>query len=272
MKEFQKILKYLAIAFGLYLAITIIGFIISVGLAVCTGIYGVQMISGGIDVERVDVTKEFEEFSTLKLEISSANLTIKTEGDKFKVETYQIPETTKIENENGKLKIKDSKKFVYNNQSNIIIYIPEGTEIEELKLDLGAGAINIEKLNSNKIDCSFGAGNVKIKELISKNSKIECGAGQIIIEDCELNNSDIDTGIGRLSYSGLITGDSKINCGVGEVILNLEGGNDKYTIKAKKGLGDIKINGASVEKESTTGNGENKISIEGGIGNIEINM
>ena len=41
MKEFQKIIKYVAIAFGIYLAITIISIIVGVIGAIFTGIYGV---------------------------------------------------------------------------------------------------------------------------------------------------------------------------------------------------------------------------------------
>ena len=272
MKEFQKIIKYLAIAFGLYLAITIIGFIISVGLAICTGICGVQMISEQTDIERIDITKNFEEFSKLKVEIASANLTIKSEGEEFKIETYQIPEATKIQNSDGTLVIKDTKKFVYNNESNIIIYIPVNTKLEEMKLELGAGTVNIEKINSDKIEFSFGAGSVNVKELISEDAKIECGAGQVIIEDTNLYNAKIDSGVGKLVYSGEMTGNSKVNCGIGEVILNLQGGTEKYSVKTEKGLGDIKVNGTSVANESTIGNGANEISVEGGIGNIEINM
>lgn len=272
MKEFQKIIKYAAIAFGLYLSITIIGAIVGGILAISTGIYGASVIMEQKDVERVDMTKEFEQFNKLDLEIAASNLTIKTEGEQFKVETYQIPKTTKIEVDNGTLKIRDTKKIINAQESNIIIYIPENTLIEEIKLEMGAGVVNIDKINSNKIRFSFGAGSVNIKELVAKEAKIECGAGQVIIEDTDLTNAKLDSGVGRLVYSGYMKGNSKIDSGIGEVILNLEGGSEIYTIEAEKGIGDIKINNNSVPNETITGSGENKISIDGGIGSIQVNM
>lgn len=272
MKEFQKIIKYVAIAFGIYLAITIISIIVGVIGAIFTGIYGVQMITEQTSIERMDEELVFSEFSKLEVEIFATNLNIKTEGQEFKVETFQVPETTKIENKDGKLIIKDSKKFTYKNESSITIYIPENTKLEKINLDIGAGRVNIEKLDVKDANFDFGAGSVEIKNMKSEKTDIECGAGQVKIADSELTNTDLDAGVGKLEFTGYIKGNSQVNCGIGEVILNLEGGKDLYTIRAEKGIGDIKINDESVSNESTTGTGENRISVEGGIGNIKIKM
>ena len=108
MKEFQKIIKYVAIAFGIYLAITIISIIVGVIEAIFTGIYGVQMITEQASIERIDEELIFSEISKLEVEAKATNLYIRTEGEEFKVETYQVPDTTKIENKEGKAMIKDS--------------------------------------------------------------------------------------------------------------------------------------------------------------------
>ena len=272
MKEFQKIIKYVAIAFGIYLAITIISIIVGVIGAIFTGIYGVQMITEQTSIERIDEELVFSEISKIEVEVKTTNLYIRTEGEEFRVETYQVPDTTKIENKEGKLIIKDTKVFSYKNESSIIIYLPENTKLEEIDLDIGAGRVNIEKLDVKDANFDFGAGSVEIKNMKSEKSDIECGAGQVKITDSELTNTDLDTGVGKLEFTGYIKGNSQVNCGIGEVILNLEGGKEIYSIRAEKGIGDIKIKDKSVSNESTTGTGENKISVEGGIGNIKIKM
>lgn len=273
MKEFQKIIKYVAIAFGIYLAITIISIIVGVVGAIFTGIYGVQMITEQSNIVRMDEELVFSEITRLDLDVKAANLHIRTEGQEFKVETYQVPDTTKIENKDGKLIIKDNNKiFSYKNESSIIIYIPENIKLEEIDLDIGAGRLTIDKLDVKDAEFQFGAGSVEIKNMKSEKSSIECGAGQVIISESELTNTDLDAGIGKVEFSGYIKGNSQVNCGIGEVNLNLDGGKDLYTIKVEKGIGNIKINDESVSNESTTGTGENKISVEGGIGNIKIKM
>lgn len=272
MKGFQKVIKYVAIAFGLYLAISIIGAIVAGVLAITTGLYGISLIGDQTQIERIDSEKVLEQFSKIDLEINASNIIIKAEGNEYKIETYQVPKTVEINNYEGKLKIKDSKKITISQESKIIIYMPEETILEELELDMGAGIVEMQNINSNKIDFSFGAGSVNIKKLVASNAKIECGAGQVIIEDANLTNTKLDTGVGKLVYSGYMKGNSKINCGIGEVDLKLEGGNEIYTIDAEKGIGDIKINGNKIANETITGNGENKISIDGGIGSINIEM
>lgn len=272
MREFQKIIKYVAIAFGLYLAITIISFIAGIVLTISTGIFGIQMITGLENVEKVDVTQEFEELSKLDLEINSSNLIIKTEGDKFKVETSQILESTHIENKNGTLKIKDTKKLAFSKDSKIVIYIPNNIEIDEIKLEMGAGKVEIDNIISNKVDFNFGTGSVNINKLTSNDTDIECGAGNVIIKNADLSNVNIDTGVGKLLYSGFMKGKSEINCGIGKMDISLEGGSETYKIDVEKGIGDISINGTEVANRSVTGNGENRIEIDGGIGNIEIKM
>ena len=52
----------------------------------------------------------------------------------------------------------------------------------------------------------------------------------------------------------------------------LIGDSDMYEIHAEKGIGDIKIDDVSVADNSTTGNGENKINIEGGVGSVDIKL
>lgn len=48
MKEFQKIIKYASIAFGLYLAVSIIGGIVAIVVSIFTGIYGVNYLTDNL--------------------------------------------------------------------------------------------------------------------------------------------------------------------------------------------------------------------------------
>ena len=283
MKEFQKIIKYIAVAFGLYLAISIIGGIIAIIVSIFTGFYGISYLTDSLNdainsddssIERIDENQEVEEFSKMKLDISASNLTIKLEGNSYKVETYQIPKNTKIESKDGILEIKNNKKLnKSDSKSRITIYLPEDVELEEADIQVGAGIVDVTGLIAKNVEFDFGAGNVNMQNIsVKNNAKIECGAGQAIIKNSELANADIEAGVGKLVYSGDLTGNAQIDCGVGDVELELTGDAEKYAIHTEKGIGDIKINDSSVADDSTTGNGENKIDIEGGVGSIDIRM
>lgn len=283
MKEFQKIIKYAAVAFGLYLAISIIGGIIAIIVSIFTGFYGISYLTDSLNdainsddtsIERIDENQEVEEFSKMKLDISASNLTIKLEGNSYKVETYQIPKNTKIESKDGILEIKSNKKLnKSDSKSSITIYLPEDVELEEADIQVGAGIVDIAGLIAKNVEFNFGAGNVNMQNItVKNNAKIECGVGQAIIKNSELANANIEAGVGKLVYSGDLTGNTQIDCGVGDVELELTGDAEKYAIHTEKGIGDIKINDSSVANDSTIGNGENEIDIEGGVGSIDIRM
>lgn len=283
MKEFQKIIKYASIAFGLYLAVSIIGGIVAIVVSIFTGIYGVNYLTDNLqdalksndsNVYIIDENQELEQFSKMKLEISTANLTVKSEGNSYRVEKYQIPKNTKIESKDGVLEIKNEKIFNKNDsKSSITVYIPENVELDDVAIEIGAGTVNIAEIKAKNVDFDFGAGNVELENIsVNNNTKIQCGAGQVIIKKSELTNANIDAGVGKLSYLGELKGNSKISCGVGSVQLDLIGDSDMYEIHAEKGIGDIKIDDISVADNSTTGNGENKINIEGGVGSVDIKL
>lgn len=130
MKGFQKLVKYSAIAFGLYLAISIIGALIGVIVGVTSGVEVLKELSGNENVELVDETRNFDELSGLNLNISSSNLTIKAEGDSYRMEAHNIPKTTKIECKNDVLEIKNVEKL--KSESSITIYVPENAKLSRI--------------------------------------------------------------------------------------------------------------------------------------------
>ena len=60
---------------------------------------------------------------------------------------------------------------------NLILYVPDDMIFDKVKLEAGAGKIEIESLKSNDLTLELGAGKVTINELIvlnkSKNRQVE---------------------------------------------------------------------------------------------------
>ena len=272
MKQAQKVIKYVAIAFGLYLAINIIGWIVF-GFTMLLGIDNIGRLYGESTPETVQYSQVFSEVEDLDIEIAFADFEVKV-GEELKVEG-QIYEDFKIEVENKTLKINDTTKtwtFNSNSASQLTLYVPEHFEFGKAKIEIGAGTTNIEKLKVADLDLNLGAGSVKIQNCEAKNSEMECGAGKVAIENSTLNNLKLDTGVGEFAYNGYILGNSTIECGIGKLTLNLEGGEELYSIDAEHGIGEIRLNGNKIEDNKTQGSGENRIKVEGGIGEIQINM
>ncbi len=82
----QKVIKYLATAFAVFLIITIISAILSGGYALLSAL-GLIHTNKDIVTESLKViSREVKEVTTLKIDLAYTNLDIKT-GDDFKVET-----------------------------------------------------------------------------------------------------------------------------------------------------------------------------------------
>lgn len=269
----QKIIKYCAVAFAIFLIITVISIVSSAGYRLLNAIGIIDSNRYSLLENMVTISDDAEEFLSLNLDIKSSNLQIKT-GDKFEVKTNNS--NIKYSNENGSIKIKEDKVanwfFGKMDIGELIIYIPENMkQIDEVKINIGAGTVFIEQLNTKNLYLDLGAGNVTIDKLtVSEESKINGGAGNININSGEIANVDLDLGVGNTKIKSDITGNSNINTGVGELNLYLSLDADNYKINVNKGLGKITFNDDKILDDTIIGNGENYIKISGGVGNINI--
>ena len=270
----QKVIKYLATAFAVFLIITIIS-------AILSGVYALLSALGLIHTNKDVVTenlkvisKEVKEVTTLKIDLAYTNLDIKT-GDDFKVETNNSKIT--FEENNGSVKIKEENRNWLNNNnmsSNLIIYIPEDMiAIDETKIQTGAGKINIEKLNTQSLYLELGAGDVYIENVIATGeTKIDGGVGKTELKSCEINNLKANLGMGEFTFSGKLTGKSKIDSSVGAINIDLIDNKNNYKIDVSKGLGNVTLDGQKLETDRVYGIGENYLDIDGGIGEIKIDF
>lgn len=269
----QKIIKYCAVAFAIFLIITIISAVLSAGYRLLNAIGIIDSNRYSLLENMVTISDDAEEFLSLNLDIKSSNLQIKT-GDKFEVKTNNS--NIKYSNENGSIKIKEDKLtnwfFGKIDIGELIIYIPENMkQIDEVKINIGAGKIFIENLNTKNLYLDLGAGNVAIDKLtVSEESKINGGAGNININSGSFANVDLDLGVGNTKIKSSVTGNSKIDTGVGELNLYLTLESSEYKIEVDKGIGKITFNDDKILDNTIIGNGENYIKINGGIGNINI--
>ena len=265
----QKIIKYIAIAIAIFLIINIIGIILTIfaGLGIFFNVK--EAITNTENFEEVIDNYPIEEITNLDIEINYSKLEIKN-GDTFKIECNN--EKIYTEKKGNKIEIKEKNNW-FNKQetSNITIYIPENKIFERTEIEAGAGEINIDKLQTNNLTFSIGAGKVQINELeVFEKAEIEGGAGKADIISGELHNLDLEMGLGELNLTTKLIGNSVIEQGIGKLSINLTDNIENYKIRTSKGLGSITIDGNEAQDGNTYGNGENNIRIEGGMGAIEI--
>ena len=280
MTPFQKIIKYGAIAFAVYLCIMII----SGSIMAMTVIFGITMgmekIQDNKDSQNVVTTKwsqEYNEVANLEIDLDYCQLEIK-QGDILKVETIDLADnkfvselkedTLIIQNKNTNRKWYQWENFV----PKVTIYIPKDYELEKIQLRTGASETKIENLKCQRLDIRMGAGKYTINSITAKNAKIEAGAGETTIKDSEFESLKLSGGLGKITVTSKILKDADMDCGVGRVELNLIGTMQDYKIKPSTGLGNFMMNNNPVHDEEIMGEGDVLIQVEAGVGETVINL
>ena len=272
MTTLQKVIKYLALAFAIFLTVSIVGGILS-----AVGLLG--SLFSDDDAEWGDVIGETKtytvssEISDLNIQINAADFYIK-EGNGFSVESNL--KNLEVDEKNGCLTLKDLTKIKLNGSNAyenavLTIYVPVGTVFDNVNIKTGAGRFTVDSLSAATIGFELGAGDVTISKLIAeKSANIEGGAGRITISDGAIKDLALKMGMGQLNLTAALTGDSELELGVGESNITLLGSKDDYELDIEKGIGNITVDGKNVTDYGSSGNGANEVDIHGGVGAINV--
>lgn len=268
----QKIIKYLAIAFALFLVISIFSIIFGLSREIISSINNDKKESKLLE-DYTTISNNVNNIESFKIDISNDDIEIK-KGEKFEVKTND-PDV-KFYHENSIVKIKSDKTFSWHlsnsSRGTIIIYLPNEFNISELDLNLGAGKIDIDKIFVETLLMDLGAGTMTAKEInVYEKATINGGAGNININSGTINNLNLKLGAGNASIQSDLTGSNTLTTGVGKLNLGLSRSKDNYRFDINKGLGNIILNDFDVSEDTLIGDGETKIKINGAVGNIIIN-
>jgi len=272
MTSTQKLIKYCALAFAAFLIAIIIGGIARAVLGIGEAIFG--------ESAKMDKYVYLVEESNLS-KLDSPKLIIETKATNIKIikgGTFSVQTNNKNINYypgDEEIKIKDKSKNGFNLGSvstELIIEIPKAHTFDKISIESGAGKININEVEIPKLEIELGSGSLTIDDtIVNKVTEIEGGAGSITINNSKMSNLDLEIGTGSFKYSGDILGTSNIESGIGSTTINLTGKKEDYQFRLEKGAGSITVDGEKVSDDGVIGDGENRISIEGGIGSITIN-
>lgn len=268
MTSWQKTIKYAAMAFAVFLAVSIIGSILG-------ALAGVDLLLGSGERGAVGEMKTYEisgGIRELDIDIGAADFEIKS-GDTFRVES-NLKNLT-VQERSGRLVISEKTQFgvTYTGEATLDLYIPAGTVFDKADITTGAGVVSISELTADTLKLELGAGKVDIESLTAtRRAEIDGGAGELNILGGNLCDLDLDLGVGELNFSAGLSGECDFDCGVGAANIVLPGGEEDYTIRIDKGLGDASIGGEHVTDGRNYGSGPVELDVDGGVGKIEISF
>lgn len=265
MTSFQKVIKYFAIAFACFIIVSIIS-------GILVGIGFIRDIHDDKDDDKTTTTSYvLEESKAIEINIRSANLEIR-KGDQLLVENSN--KYINVSQNKDYIKITERKHSLFkHNNSKLIIYVPEDMIFDSVNIDSGAANLDIETLKVKELKMDVGAGNFSANNIeVSKYLKIDGGAGNIEIKNGIVNDFNLNLGFGNFDGNLKLTGKNEIDCGVGNVELTVLGNIDDYTLDFDKGIGSLKLDNKKISDDYQYGNGQNKLSVSGGVGDININF
>ncbi len=283
MNSFQRLIKYLAIAFAILLAIGIISFMVNVVYGIVTFASGPRFRQNNNDYKTVDFDETFTGVTGLDIDNSTGTLGIEV-GDTFRVEGRNVFEGFKAEVDgDGTLKVSDNESgfrfwgFHFNGfnspNSKITVYVPADFVAEEVRIETGAGAVNLEDFSTEYLYISAGAGNINGRNLIADKVKVEGGVGSINLSNVTFENTNFNCGVGNVYLSGVLLEENSFDCGVGEVRLELTGNVNDYDLDIESGVGQIRVNGKKIEEiEHTNRFADHSIEVDGGVGSVRIDI
>lgn len=265
MTSTQRIIKYLALAFALFLIVAILTTISKVGKAIVSH----TKSDSDKKIEDVYIWTEETIINDLNIDATAFNIEIKT-GDSFRVESSK--KNIKCYVEDNILKISEKEHVVINSTPDrLIVTMPEDVTLGKTKISNGAGTLKILSLKTKDLDFDLAAGSITIDYLESEKAKIDSAAGKFTLKDGTIGKLDLDLAAGSATLTMALTADSKISAGVGELEVNLKGSKDDYALKLTKGVGTITVNGEKIKNDRVIGSGDTTLSITGGVGTIKVN-
>ena len=178
----------------------------------------------------VEIRCEADESPCLEIALAASELVIK-KGEKFSAETTY--DKVEIKQVDDKMVITENGGSIFGDYNRTTtVYVPEDMEFTKVGISGGAGRIYVESLKAKEMEVSLGV-------------------GETVFEKLEADKAKFSTGIGR-------------------VAINLASSDDAYAIKVDRGIGEIKFNDSSINSNTTIGDGDKKIEISGGIGELDI--
>lgn len=267
MTGFQKFIKYAAIAFGIYLSITIV----LVLLGIARGFVGASRNDEFKDLTRdreeyrtENITRTYENIKNLEINVEETELIIRN-GDTFRIDGTNIPDRMEIKQDGDKLKVSDEELPSNFSDENMVvtIYVPENIKLDTIDLEINYVPADIQKLNTANLKLDIYNNYCEIDEIIADNMEFKNEEGNIDIYDAEIGRLLFDSESGVEDVSLDITGNAEINLEYSYTDMNLIGAQEDYQISTRNQSGNIYVDGETITSNAETwGSGNTKINLD----------
>lgn len=260
MKTRNKVLLGFVIA---GLCVMVLGFCLNGAREMATIFHNEGNYWGWRSFATKDITEEFIDIDSLNIKVNAAKVNI-IEYDKssIRVEARQISRKAKIEERSGTLHITDEGfnwsfgfGWLYDNMV-IDVYVPQDYTFNMVGLDIDAGTINIDTLNTKRLTVDVDAGRVKGDHVVTK-------------------TIDVDVDAGNVDFDYLDGEDLSFDVDAGAISATLAGKEEDYSYDVSCDVGSVKVGDyhtSGISSKERGGYGSRRIEANCDAGTIKIKM
>lgn len=274
MKGAQKVIKWFALALAALLIVTIFSGIIG-GLSFVGMMVWGDEISWNGNSEWVNTEFSGKEMTRLDVNVKATAVRIRTakEGEPVRIETNNEYITSWVDGSTLNVVEKSHGFFGWGGTGDLVIYVREDTTFDSVEIEIGAGTLDVERLEARDLKLNLGAGKTAIDELVAtRRAEIDGGAGVVEIRGGELRDLDLDLGAGKAELRARVVGNGRVTAGVGKTELTLIGREEDYRLRIDKGIGSVTLDGRSLSDGESVGSGMTLIEIDSGVGAVEMKI
>lgn len=256
------------------------------GVEIGDGIVGIKQFDIGdmnsfdkhFEIKSGDIDKEVlaeAGYETIQIEIGGGELVfLPSDDEKIYVEAEGVGKFQAYTADN-KVKIK-SLKTASMVIGKITVYLPNQVTLRELDLSVGGGTIDMTEVDiyANNINIELGAGQIVADYVESRNVEIEVGAGEAIIENISVDNLSANVGMGDIRIRGDIGQELEVECAMGNADFDLAGAEEDFNYILECAAGNISVgrndySGIAIDREIDNG-AMKDCSLECAMGNISV--
>ena len=267
MTGLQKFIKYAAIVFGIYLAITIVWVLLGIAREFVSSSKNNEfrdLIESVEEYQGEDISRTYENIKNLDITAEVTELIIKN-GDSFKVEGTNIPDRMEIGQEGDTLKISDETlpSSLPDANISITIYIPQDVKLDSIDLEINYVSADIETLNTANLNLDIYDNYCEIDEIIADRMEFKNEYGNLDIYQAEVGRLSFDSESGVEDVNIRVTETAEIDLEYSYTDIDLTGTIDDYQINYSNQAGNTYINGVRTTSDnSILGTGNVIITLE----------
>ena len=267
MTGLQKFIKYAAIVFGIYLAITIVWVL----LGIARGLVGSSknnefrdLVESAEEYQGEDISRTYENIKNLDITAEVVKLIIRN-GDSFRVEGTNIPDRMEISQEGDSLKVSDENlpSSLSDENISITIYIPQDVKLDSIDLEINYVSADIETLNTSNLNLDIYDNYCEIDEIVADSMEFKNEYGNLDIHQAEVGRLSFDSESGVEDVNIRVTETAEIDLEYSYTDIDLTGTVDDYQINYSNQAGNTYINSVRTTSDnSILGTGNVIITLE----------